>query len=101
RTTGKMDIEPLRSYQEQFQTEQQTESVNVETFVQERFSSWKLFNMPIVNLIKMVQMTISIFILLVVLGTFIVLTISLGSITSGVNRLVEKLPSVLQGLIFA
>src|SRR5690625_651432 len=69
RTTGKMDIEPLRSYQEQFQTEQQTESVNVETFVQERFSSWKLFNMPIVNLIKMVQMTISIFILLGVLGT--------------------------------
>src|SRR5699024_2518595 len=43
-TTGKMEIEPLRSYQGQFQTEQQTESINVETFVQERFSSWKLFN---------------------------------------------------------
>lgn len=98
RTTGKMDIEPLRSYQEQFQTEQQTESINVETFVQERFSSWKLFNLPIVNLIKMVQMTISIFILLGVLGTFIGLTISLGSINAGSDQLVENVASVLSGI---
>src|SRR5699024_5654850 len=98
RRTEKMDIEPLRSYQEQFQTEQQTESINVETFVQERFSSWKLFNMPIVNLIKMVQMTISIFILLGVLGTFIGLTISFGSINAGSDQLVENVASVLSGI---
>lgn len=98
RDTGELEKEPLRSFQEQFNRQQQTESVNTETFVQERFSSWRMLHMPVITLIKMVQMTVSIFILLGVLGTFIGLTISLGSINSASDQLVENVSSVLSGI---
>lgn len=96
--TNRMDIEPLRTIQTQFDEEQMTESAPIETFVQEKFSSWRLFNIPVINLIKLVQMTVSIFILIGVLGTFIGLTISLGSINSSGDQLVENVASVLSGI---
>src|SRR5699024_4962853 len=67
-------------------------------FVQERFSNWRLFHMPVVNLIKLTQMTVSVFILIGVLGTFIGLTISLGSISSAGDQLVENIAIVLSGI---
>src|SRR5690625_4317701 len=96
--TKRMDIEPIKSFKQQFDEQQTSRSVHVETFVQEKFSSWRLFNIPVVNLIKMVQSTISIFILIGVLGTFIGLTISLGSINSAGDQLVENVASVLSGI---
>lgn len=93
-----MNIEPLRSIKDQFVNQQQTESVNVETYVQERFSNWRLFHMPVVNVIKFTQMTVSVFILIGVLGTFIGLTISLGSISAAGDQLVENIAVVLSGI---
>src|SRR5690606_17307969 len=80
--TNRMDIEPLLSIKTEFESRQTEESMKLETFIQEKFSSWRMFQIPVVSLIKMVQMTISLFILLGVLGTFIGLTISLGSISA-------------------
>lgn len=83
-----MDIEPLHTFKDEFDQKQRTESVTTETFVQEKFSGWRVFNFPVIGLIRMVQMTVSIFILLGVLGTFIGLTSSLGGIaTMGINWL--------------
>ncbi|MBM7570717.1 MotA/TolQ/ExbB proton channel family protein [Aquibacillus albus] len=96
--TNRMDIDPLRDFKEQFDRKQQEEPVKVETFVQEKFSGWRLFNVPVVSLIKMVQMTVSVFILIGVLGTFIGLTMSLGSIDAGGDQLVEDVASVLAGI---
>src|SRR5690625_664876 len=96
--TKRMDIEPIKSFKQQFDEQQTSRSVHVETFVQEKFSSWRMFNIPVVNLIKMVQATISIFILIGVLGTFIGLTISLGSINSAGDQLVENVANVLSGI---
>ncbi|WP_164669341.1 MotA/TolQ/ExbB proton channel family protein [Virgibacillus doumboii] len=96
--TDRMDIEPLHAFKEQFDRIQQAESVKPETFVQEKFSSWRVFNMPVVSLIKIVQMTVSVFILIGVLGTFIGLTISLGSINATGSQLVENVAAVLSGI---
>lgn len=96
--TERMDIEPLSAIKSDFERRQANESVKVETFVQEKFSSWRLFNIPVVSLIKLVQMTVSVFILLGVLGTFIGLTISLGSINAGEDQLVENVTGVLSGI---
>lgn len=96
--TDRMDIEPLRTFKEQFDRRQQEQSVKVETFVQEKFSSWRMFNIPVVSLIKMVQMTVSVFILVGVLGTFIGLTMSLSGIGSSGNQLVEDVASILSGI---
>lgn len=96
--TNRMDMEPLSAFKEQFDRQQQEESVKPETFVQEKFSGWRVFNVPIVNLIKLVQMTVSIFILIGVLGTFIGLTISLGSINATGSQLVENVADVLSGI---
>src|SRR5699024_4751258 len=96
--TDRMDIEPLNRFKEQFTEMQKTESVDKETFVQEKFSNWRIFNLPVVNLIKLIQMTVSVFILIGVLGTFIGLTISLGSINSSSDQLVENVASVLSGI---
>src|SRR5699024_5228989 len=76
KTTEKLDIEPLLSIKQQYNERQSYEAINLENFVQEKISSWHMFRIPIVNLIKLVQMTVSVFILLGVLGTFIGLTIS-------------------------
>src|SRR5690625_1347955 len=96
--TNRMDIEPLQSIQKQFDKLEHREGTYVETFVQERFSSWRVFHIPVINLIKLIQMTVSIFILLGVLGTFIGLTISLGSINAGGDQLVENVANVLSGI---
>lgn len=96
--TNEMTIEPLQSIREQFIEQQKVETVDVETFVQERFSNWRLFQMPVINLIKLTQMTVSVFILLGVLGTFIGLTISLGSVSASGDQLVENIAVVLSGI---
>ncbi|MEI3605080.1 MotA/TolQ/ExbB proton channel family protein [Pseudogracilibacillus sp. SE30717A] len=96
--TKRMDIEPLQTIKKEFYSRQQEESIKLETFVQEKFSSWRIFQIPIISLIRMVQMTISVFILLGVLGTFIGLTISLGSINAGSDQLVENVAGVLSGI---
>ncbi|GIN74857.1 hypothetical protein J14TS2_53320 [Bacillus sp. J14TS2] len=96
--TNKLDMEPLRTFKEQFEKRQEKDTIKAETFVQERFSSWRLWNIPVVGLIKIVQMTVSVFILLGVLGTFIGLTISLGSIQTTEDQLVENVTGVLSGI---
>jgi hypothetical protein len=98
------------------------ESRNIESFVQSFFSTYRrgksFLKLPIINEIKMVQSMISILILLGVLGTFIGLTISLGSLdipspnqaveqtdgsqgeagTADGNSLVAKISDVLSGI---
>ncbi len=96
--TKRFGMEPLKSIKEEFGTRQQKEAIKPETFVQEKFSGWRMAGIPVVNLIKLVQMTISIFILLGVLGTFIGLTISLGSISTESEALVENISGVLSGI---
>ncbi|MEI3611853.1 MotA/TolQ/ExbB proton channel family protein [Pseudogracilibacillus sp. SO30301A] len=96
--TNRMDIEPLHAIQREFDTRQTKESIKLETFIQEKFSSWRMFQIPVISLIKLVQMTISVFILLGVLGTFIGLTISLGSISASSDQLIENVAGVLSGI---
>ncbi|GAE35171.1 MotA/TolQ/ExbB proton channel family protein [Halalkalibacter akibai] len=93
-----LDIAPLNRFKVEFELKNQQESVNVETFIQQKFSSWRMFNLPVVSLIKMIQMTVSIFILIGVLGTFIGLAMSLGSIDSTGDQLVENVALVLAGI---
>src|SRR5699024_9638016 len=95
RDTQRMDIAPLQSMQQDFQKAQVDENIRPETFVQTKFSAWRVFNVPVVSLMKLVQMTVSIFILLGVLGTFIGLTISLASINAADEQLVENIAQVL------
>ncbi|MFD2628509.1 MotA/TolQ/ExbB proton channel family protein [Oceanobacillus kapialis] len=95
--TNRLDIEPLHGFQEQFNN-RQGEGIKAETFVQEKFSGWRFFQVPVVSLIKMIQMTVSVFILLGVLGTFIGLTASLGSINIDESDLVEGVAGVLAGI---
>ncbi|GAA0432423.1 hypothetical protein GCM10008983_06250 [Lentibacillus halophilus] len=97
-TTNRLDMEPLSTFQAEYNRIRQEEPVNPETFVQKKFSGWRVFNVPVVNLIKMVQMTVSVFILIGVLGTFIGLTIALGSINGAGSQLVENIASVLSGI---
>lgn len=99
--TGRMEIEPLNEIKDDFNKRQINESVKVDTFVQEKFSNWRLLNIPMISLIKLVQMTVSVFILLGVLGTFIGLTISLGSINGTGDQLVEHVSGVLSGIDIA
>lgn len=99
--TNRMDIEPLNSIKTEFNQRQEAETIKLETFIQEKFSSWRMFNLPIISLIKLVQMTVSVFILLGVLGTFIGLTISLGSIDASSDQLVENVAGVLSGIDIA
>src|SRR5699024_10027426 len=89
---------PFLSIKQQYNERQSNEAINLENFVQEKISSWHMFRIPIVNLIKLVQMTVSVFILLGVLGTFIGLTISLGSIQASGDQLVNHVSSVLSGI---
>ncbi|WP_121604922.1 MotA/TolQ/ExbB proton channel family protein [Virgibacillus sp. Bac332] len=96
--TSQMEIEPLVSFKQQYDKKQQGEAVKAETFVQEKFSSWRLFNVPVVSLIKIIQMTVSMFILIGVLGTFIGLTSSLSSINIEGSDLVEGVAGVLAGI---
>lgn len=97
KSTGRLDIEPLLTMQKKYAT-QDDHDLSVETFIQEQFSNWRLFNIPVVSLMKMIRATISIFILLGVLGTFIGLTISLGAIQVEGDELVEHIVGVLSGI---
>ncbi|MUV36334.1 hypothetical protein JNUCC1_00136 [Lentibacillus sp. JNUCC-1] len=90
--------EPLSTVKKDFENRGTIEAGHVETFVQEKFSEWRMFGMPVINLIKLVQMTVSVFILIGVLGTFIGLALSLGSINAGGDQLVENVASVLAGI---
>ncbi|MBU8907646.1 MotA/TolQ/ExbB proton channel family protein [Desertibacillus haloalkaliphilus] len=96
--THSLDIDPVNRFQAEYEQKSQQESVKVETFVQNKFSSWRMFNLPIVSIIKMVQMTVSVFILVGVLGTFIGLAMSLGSINATGDQLVENVALVLAGI---
>ncbi|GAB3798283.1 MotA/TolQ/ExbB proton channel family protein [Virgibacillus kimchii] len=97
--TNRMDIAPLSAMKDEFEREQEANGMKVETFVQEKFSGWRVFQVPAISLMKMVQMTVSVFILLGVLGTFIGLTMSLGSINmTGGDQLVEDVAAVLAGI---
>jgi predicted nucleic acid-binding Zn-ribbon protein len=97
-TSNSLDIEPLNRFQAEFEIKNKQESLKVETFIQKKFSSWRMFNVPVVSLIKIIQMTVSVFILVGVLGTFIGLTMSLGSIDSTGDQLVENVALVLAGI---
>ncbi|MEN2767487.1 MotA/TolQ/ExbB proton channel family protein [Ornithinibacillus xuwenensis] len=98
RDTNRMDMEPLHTLQNQYKKRQQEDTVEVETFVQERFSNWRVLGFPVISLIKMIQMTVSVFILIGVLGTFIGLTMSLGSINATGDQIVENVAAVLSGI---
>lgn len=96
--TNSLDIAPVNTFQAEFEHKNQQESVKVETFIQKKFSAWKVFHVPIVSLIKIIQMTVSLFILVGVLGTFIGLAMSLGSIDATGDMLVENVALVLAGI---
>lgn len=96
--TDSLEVDPLRSFKADFDKIPKNETVKVETFVQQKFSGWRMFNVPVVSLIKIIQMTVSLFILIGVLGTFIGLTMSLGSIDATGDQLVENVALVLAGI---
>jgi predicted nucleic acid-binding Zn-ribbon protein len=74
----KLKTHPLyKIVKDEFNTRRQSDGIKTENFIQEFFSSYRLFKFPVVNLIKFIKMTVSLFILLGVLGTFIGLTDSL------------------------
>ncbi|MFT4413721.1 MotA/TolQ/ExbB proton channel family protein [Fredinandcohnia humi] len=98
RDTNSLDIDPITRFKVEFEQRNHQEQVKVETFVQNKFSGWRLFSVPVVNLIKMIQMTVSIFILIGVLGTFIGLAMSLGSIDATGDQLVENVALILAGI---
>ncbi|WP_217585773.1 MotA/TolQ/ExbB proton channel family protein [Lentibacillus saliphilus] len=93
-----MDVEPISRFKDQFTEGDQLNVIKAETFVQKQFSEWRLLGIPVVNLIKMTHMMVSVFILIGVLGTFIGLTIALGSIDAGGDQLVENVAAVLAGV---
>lgn len=97
KSTKRLDIEPLQEMAHYY-NDKQNKHIPLETFIQEQFSKWKFFHVPVVSLIKMIRATISIFILLGVLGTFIGLTISLGAIQTEGEELVEHVVQVLSGI---
>lgn len=98
KSTNSLDIAPLNKFKAEFEIKNKEEAVKVETFIEKKFSSWRVFHVPVVNLIKMIQMTVSVFILLGVLGTFIGLTMSLSSIDVSGDGLVDSVGQVLGGL---
>ncbi|WP_237563691.1 hypothetical protein [Halalkalibacter okhensis] len=48
--TNSLDISPLNRFQMEFGHKNEKESVKVETFVQNKFSSWRVFHIPVVSL---------------------------------------------------
>lgn len=96
--TGTLTIEPLQTMKKEFIEKQKLENIAIETFVQERFSRWKIFHLPMIQLIQLTKMTVSVFILLGVLGTFIGLTISLGSMSIAEEQLLQNISVVLSGI---
>lgn len=97
KSTERLDIEPFKQMVKQYD-EKEKEHIPLETYIQEQFSKWTFTQIPIVSIIKMIRSTISIFILLGVLGTFIGLTISLGAIQTEGEALLEHIVLVLSGI---
>jgi len=97
KSTNRLDIEPVQEMAHYY-NDKQNKHIPLDTFIQEQFSKWRFFHVPVVSLIKMIRATISIFILLGVLGTFIGLTISLGAIQTEGEELVEHIVQVLSGI---
>lgn len=98
KTTKELTIDPVQRMEKEFQEEAKGDSTSVETFVQERFSNWRMFHIPVISWIKLTKMTVSVFILLGVLGTFIGLTISLSSMNLATEEVIENIGLVLSGI---
>src|SRR5699024_6087827 len=64
----------------------------------EKIASWHMLRIPLVDILNSVEMTVSVCMLLGVLGTFIGFAISLGSIQAGGEQLVNHVSSVLSGI---
>ena len=82
------------------------EYINTRSYIEAYFSDYRylshnrLFNklnIPVVNIISVIHMTISLFILMGVLGTFTGLTISLNSIRTG-EFTVDNISPILSGM---
>src|SRR5690625_918988 len=97
KSTNRLDLDPVKTMAHKYNNHEK-EHIPLETFIQEQFSKWKFFHIPVVGLIKMIRATISIFILLGVLGTFIGLTISLGAVQTEGDELIEHVVQVLSGI---
>lgn len=97
KSTNRLDLDPVQTMAQKYNNHEKAH-IPLETFIQEQFSKWKFFHIPVVGLIKMIRATISIFILLGVLGTFIGLTISLGAVQTEGDELIEHVVQVLSGI---
>src|SRR5690625_8024725 len=64
RDTNRMDIQPLSSMKNEFEHKQKTECIKVETFVQEKFSNWRVVEITAVSVINMINIKVSVFNLL-------------------------------------
>src|SRR5699024_12885146 len=93
--TKRLDINPLHSIKSEFESRQHTETITLETFIQEKFSDWRILQIPAVNIIKLVQMTNSVSILLEVLCTFIGMTISQSSISANNHQSIAHISAIL------
>lgn len=80
--------------------------INTRSYIESYFSNYKylshnrLFNkldIPVINIISVIHMTISVFILMGVLGTFTGLTISLNSLRTG-EFTVDNISPILSGM---
>src|SRR5699024_1600546 len=51
--TTRIDINPLNTIKSEFQSRQHTETSTLETYIQEKFSDWRILQIPVVNIIKL------------------------------------------------
>lgn len=76
--------------------------VNTQSYIEAYFSKYKIFeriNTPLINIIHIIQMTIPVFILMGVLGTFTGLTVSLNSLKMGdISIDITKIGPILSGM---
>jgi hypothetical protein len=76
--------------------------VNTQSYIEAYFSKYKIFkkiNTPLINNIHIIQMTIPVFILMGVLGTFTGLTVSLNSLKMGdISIDITKIGPILSGM---
>lgn len=76
--------------------------VNTQSYIEAYFSKYKIFeriNTPLINIMHIIQMTIPVFILMGVLGTFTGLTVSLNSLKMGdISIDITKIGPILSGM---
>ena len=76
--------------------------VNTQSYIEAYFSKYKIFkkvNTPLINIVHIIQMTIPVFILMGVLGTFTGLTVSLNSLKIGdISIDITKIGPILSGM---